>query len=89
MAAVVLRVVIMFGVLTLIYFGLVAYMRWDRVKTLEENHASGADGNLTREDFVAKGLAEYERSWERKALRGVFFLPLVIVLAIWLFASYS
>jgi hypothetical protein len=78
MFLVVLRVVILFAVLFAIYAGLVAYMRWDRRKTLEEEYAAGAGGPLTQEDYVSKGLAEYERSWERKALYGVFLVPVVV-----------
>jgi hypothetical protein len=73
-----LRVAIVFGLLSAIYVGLVAYMRWDRRKQLEEEHAAGAAPALSREDYVAKGLAEYERSWSRKALYGIFLLPVAI-----------
>ena len=78
MFPVVLRVVLVFAVLAAIYMGVSAYMRWDRRKVLEEEHDSGAAPTLTREDYVSKGLAEYERSWEKKALYGVFLIPLVV-----------
>ncbi len=78
MFPIVLRAVIVVGLLVAIYVALSAYMRWDRRKTLEEEHAAGAAPSLSREDYVAKGLAAYERSWEKKALYGVFLLPFLI-----------
>ena len=66
-----LRASILVGFLALIYIALAVYMRWDRRRSLEEEHDEGAAPGLSREDYVAKGLAAYERSWEKKALYGV------------------
>lgn len=74
----VLRAIIVFGLLAAIYVGLSAYMRWDRRKSLEEDYAAGREPALSREDFVSRGLARYERSWVKKALLGVFLLPVAI-----------
>lgn len=82
MFAVVMRFAILMGVLTAIYIALGWYMRWDRARRLEDEHASGKGSALTREDFVAKGLAEYDRSWERKLLLGIFILPILIALGL-------
>jgi len=89
MFLVVLRLLIVFAVLAAIYVALVAYMRWDRRKTLEEEHAAGAGGSLTREDYVSKGLARYERSWERKLLYGVFAIPVVVGMILIVLAQLS
>lgn len=78
MFIVVLRAVIVLAVLVGIYIALAAYMRWDRRKSLEEEHRGGAAPSLSMEDYVTRGLAAYERSWQKKALWGVFFLPVVI-----------
>lgn len=86
---VVLRVLLVFGLLFAIYLALDAYLRWDRRRTLETEHAAGASPTLTREDYVSKGLAEYERSWERKALYGVFALPVVVGLVLLAIAQLS
>ena len=33
------------------------------------------EGNaLTREDYVSKGMAKYDRSWERKLLLGIYII---------------
>ncbi len=87
MFPVVMRFAILMAVLTAIYTALGWYMRWDRARRLESEHAKGEGGALTREDYVAKGLAEYDRSWERKLLLGIFVLPILIALGLWLLAG--
>jgi hypothetical protein len=82
MFPVLMRVAALMAVLSAIYMALDWYMRRDRARRLESEHASGVGNALTREDYVAKGLAEYDRSWERKLLLGVFVLPLVIALGL-------
>ena len=82
MFAVVMRLAILLAVLTAIYIALGWYMRWDRARRLESRHASGEGGALSREDFVAKGLAEYDRSWERKLLLGIFIVPILIAVGL-------
>jgi len=89
MFLVIVRILIVFAVLLAIYVGLTAYMRWDRRKTLEEEHAAGEAPALTREDYVARGLAEYERSWSRKLLYAVFLLPVVVGLILIAIGSIS
>ncbi len=89
MFPVVMRFAILMAVLSAIYIGLGWYMRWDRTRRLEDEHASGRGEALTREDYVAKGLAEYNRSWERKLLLGVFILPILAALGLALIANYG
>ena len=82
MFPVLLRIAILMGVLSVIYMALGWYLRWDRARRLTARHASGEGSALSREDFVAKGLAEYDRSWERKLLPGIFILPIIIALSL-------
>ncbi len=89
MFPVVMRFAILIAVLSAIYIALGWYTRWDKIRRLESEHASGEGAALTREDYVAKGLVEYERSWERKLLLGVFILPVLAALGIALVANYS
>ncbi len=89
MFPVLMRLVILMAVLSAIYVGLSRYMRWDRTRRLESEHASGQGGALTREDYVARGLVKYDRSWERKLLLGVFILPILAALAPLLVANYG
>jgi len=89
MFPVVMRFAILMAVLSAIYIGLGWYMRWDRTRRLENDFTSGEGGGLTREDYVAKGLADYDRSWERKLLLGVFILPILAALALALVANYG
>lgn len=89
MLYVVVRVLIAFAVLAAIYIGLDLYLRRVWRRRLEEEHAVGADPALTREDYVSKGMSEYERSWEKKALYGVFALPVVVGLILLALASLT
>ena len=89
MFPVVLRFAILMAVLSAIYIGLGRYMRWDQTRRLEDEHASGKGSALTREDYVAKGMVEYNRSWERKLLLGVFILPILAALGLALVANYG
>ena len=89
MFPVLMRLTILIGVLSAIYVALDWYMRWDRVRRLDAEHASGEGEALTREDYVAKGLAKYDRSWERKLLYGIFILPVLAALVLALIANYG
>jgi hypothetical protein len=89
MFPVVMRFAILMAVLSAIYIGLGWYMRWERTRRLEDDFASGEGGGLTREDYIAKGMADYDRSWERKLLLGVFILPILVALALALVANYG
>jgi hypothetical protein len=89
MFPVVMRFAILMAVLSAIYIGLSWYMRWDRNRRLEDDFASGEGGGLTREDYIAKGMADYDRSWERKLLLGVFILPILVALALAIVANYG
>lgn len=78
MTLVVLRILLVIAVLVAIYVGLDTWLRRGRQRELEEEHAAGAAPTLTREDYVAKGMARYERSWEKRALYAIFALPLLV-----------
>ncbi|MDH3666381.1 MAG: hypothetical protein OEN23_05580 [Paracoccaceae bacterium] len=89
MFLVVLRIVIFFAVLTAIYLALDWYMRGQRIRELEAEHASGEGTSLSREDYVAKGIAVYSRSWQRKALLGIFAAPIIVIVIIAALANYA
>ena len=82
MFAAVMRFAVLMGLLTAIYIALGWYMRWDRRRQLMNEHDSGEGKALTQEDYVAKGMAQYDRSWERKLLWGVYLIPILIALGI-------
>lgn len=87
MFPVLMRLAMFMAVLSVIYIALDWYLRWDLARRLEAEHASGEGKSLTREDYVAKGLAAYDRSWGRKLLLGIFVLPLLIALGLGLLAD--
>lgn len=88
MYPVVLRLAILFGILGAIYIALSAYARYDARRRLQSEYAAGAGGGLSREDYVDKGMAVYERSWQKKLLYGVFIFPTAAVAVLGLLAIY-
>lgn len=79
MVGIIIRLLLVFGVITVFYIAVVAYQRWDTRRVLEQEHLAGADNSLSREDYVARGLARQERSFNRRALLYVVFLmPLAV-----------
>jgi hypothetical protein len=62
-------------------------MRWSRRKQLEDEYASEPGHSLTREDYVDKGLAAYERSLEKRLLPAVVCLPLLVIAALAFFIN--
>ncbi|MEM0921955.1 MAG: hypothetical protein AAGF44_11465 [Pseudomonadota bacterium] len=89
MSVIVLRLILLFAVLSVIYIGLSAFDRWQVRERLRSEHATGQGGKLTEEDYVHKGLANYERSWRRKLLYGVFLLPFLTMLILIYVANYQ
>ncbi|MEM8792036.1 MAG: hypothetical protein AAGE80_10485 [Pseudomonadota bacterium] len=88
MYLVVLRLVILFAILSVIYIALSAYARYDERKRLQSEHSAGAGGGLSREDYIDRGMAVYERSWQKKALYGVFVFPMAVAVVLILIANY-
>ncbi|MBY8977745.1 hypothetical protein KHP62_18170 [Rhodobacteraceae bacterium NNCM2] len=89
MYVIVLRLVILFAILSVVYIALGAYSRYEERKRLQSEHSAGAGGGVSREDYVQKGLADYERSWRKKLLYGVFIFPLAAAIILILIANYS
>lgn len=79
MLRIVLASVVLFGLLLGLYAALDWYMRWARRRSLEEEYSETPGQPLTQEDFVDRGLAQYERSTEKRLLLGVIFLPLLVI----------
>lgn len=73
-------VVACIAVLTAIYVVLTGLARRRRARELAAEHAAGKGAALTREDYVARGLAEYERSRPRFLLAGILASPLIVLL---------
>ena len=82
-----IRFALVVAVLVAIHRGLDWYLRYDTVRRLEKEHARGEGGALTREDYVARGLARYERSWERRLLLAVYVVPFLVMAALLVLAQ--
>ncbi|MEL6477024.1 MAG: hypothetical protein AAFR17_06830 [Pseudomonadota bacterium] len=89
MYIIVFRLMLLFGVLSLIYIALSAYDRWSVRERLKSEHAMGEGGGLTEEDYVHKGLSDYDRSWRKKILYAVFIMPFAAMLILIYIANYQ
>ncbi len=89
MIGLVLRLVILFAVLTVIYLGLSRYFRWYKSRELETRFDSGEVRSRDREGYVARGMAEYDRSLTRKLLLGVYLVPIGIVALLIYIADFT
>lgn len=84
----ILRLVILFAILTAVYIALGWYMRWLRRKELEAEHVAQAPEE-SRGEYVAKGLRSYDRSLRPKLVLGVYLVPVIFVIVLVLLASYT
>jgi hypothetical protein len=67
--------------LSVIYWIVLAYARSIRRETLENTFdAGGIDG--LREDFIAKGMAQYEHGLQRRLIVLVYVIPVVLIVVI-------
>ena len=89
MLAVVLRISLFLLALVAIHLALDWYLRRDRLRRLERDHAAGFGGRLSREDYVARGLAAYERSWGRRMLAMIYVVPVLVALGLYVLANYG
>lgn len=80
----VVRIMVLFAVLTAIYLGLSLYNRWaERRRLGAEFEKRGTEGEAAAQDkteFVGAGMTAYERSLRKKLLLGVYLVPLGIVI---------
>lgn len=89
MLAVVVRISLFLAVLVGIHLALDWYLRRERLRRLERDYAAGYGGRLSREDYVAQGLAAYERSWGRRMLAMIYVVPVLLALGLYVLANYG
>ncbi|MEM6945495.1 MAG: hypothetical protein AAF565_17260 [Pseudomonadota bacterium] len=77
----------LFAVIGVVYMALDWFMRRDTVRRLERAYEAGEGGGANREDYIEKGLATYERSTEKKVLKGLFAIPVIVILLLSLIAK--
>lgn len=87
MLRVLVIVTAMIAVLTMVYVVLSATARRRRARELEAEYRAGAGHALTREDFVARGLAEFDRSIPKRTILAIFAAPVLVVAALAILAS--
>ena len=84
----VLRLTLLFAILTVIYVALSRYSRWDRRKSLEAEFDAADVTNTSRDKHIAEGLARYDRSLSKRLLLGVFAAPIAVVAILLIIAYY-
>ena len=89
MFAWVLRLVILFALLTAIYVVLSAFLRWGRKRKLQAEYRARPPIRVREEVYVARGLSSYDRSLGKKLLLGVYLLPVGIVGLLVMVALYA
>lgn len=89
MLGLVIRLVVLFAILTVIYILLTKYFRWSRKRELENRFDSGAVRANDRKGYVARGMAKYESSLTKKLLLGVYLLPIGIVVLLIYIADFT
>ena len=85
----IVRLTMLFAILAVVYVLLAQYNRWNRRKTLEAEYDSAEIQQGSRDDFVADGMARYERSLSKKLLLGVFVVPVAVFTLLLLLANYT
>jgi uncharacterized iron-regulated membrane protein len=89
MLAWVMRIIVMFGVLTVIYIALSRYQRWEERRKLEAEYDADPRPDEDRESYVAQGMHEYDSSLKRTLLIGVYGLPAAALIILFLIAEYG
>lgn len=89
MFIVVFRFALLIAVLVAIHFALDWWMRRARARRLAHEHAKGYGGNLSREEYLARGMDSYTRSWERRLLAGIYVVPILLAVGLALLANYG
>ncbi len=84
----VLRLVVIFALLTAVYIGLGWYMRWLRRQELEAEFTANQPTEDKRE-YVARGLKRYDRSLRPKLLIGVYALPVLFIVVLLSLANWT
>ncbi len=84
-----LRIILIFGVLTVIYIALSRYQRWEERRKLEAEYDSNPAPQEDRETHIARGMQQYEGSMKRNLLIGVYGIPVAAFIVLFLLAEYG
>lgn len=81
-------IALIIALMTAAYVGLSIHLRRERRRELETEYSAGEGGGLNREDYVARGLAEYDRSLPKKLLVGIFAAPILVFIGLVVLANW-
>lgn len=86
------NIVIVMLLLTLVYVILSAYARWKHRRLLSNEYETLSDVMKraeARDEYIARGMKSYARSYRPKLFLGVFIIPSVIMIGLIWLAQYS
>lgn len=89
MFAWVLRIIVIFGILSVVYIALSRYQRWEESRKLQAEYDADPGRDEDRETYVARGMRDYDRSLKRNLLIGVYGIPLAAIIILFLIAEYG
>lgn len=71
------RGTILFVILTIVYIVLTVLNRWKEQSRLGHEYGEAVT-DLSKDDYVAKGMVRYNRSLKSKLFLGVYLVPIAI-----------
>jgi hypothetical protein len=85
----VLRIIVIFGILSVVYIALSRYQRWEERRKLEAEYDADPGLDEERETYVARGMRDYSSSLKRNLLIGVYGIPVAAMIILFLIAEYG
>ncbi|MFD2207642.1 hypothetical protein [Kiloniella antarctica] len=89
------RLVIIFGILTVIYIALSFYYRWDKKRELVAEYKANSPKDSIQtnpdqelENYITQGISNYDHSLKKKLLLGVYAVPLIIIFGLLFIANF-
>lgn len=78
----IVRIAVLYLLLTVAYVALSAYKRWDKRNALEAEYDAQLVHAVTREVFVSEGMRDYDRSLKKKLLLGIYGIPALTIVVL-------
>lgn len=72
------RILVIILLLAVLHVVLGRYLRWDKTKQLQAEFDAADTHEASRDAFIGKGLADYDKSLRKKLLWGIWLLPIGI-----------
>ena len=77
------------AILSAVYLGLRFHARRRRARRLEAEYDAGNGRALTREDYVQRGLAQFDRSAPKTLAIAILAVPVLVFIGLVLLVEYA